>query len=64
MLDNMSLEMMREAVELVGKRIPLEASGNVTLSNVASIAETGVDYISSGSLTHSVSVLDISMRLR
>jgi nicotinate-nucleotide pyrophosphorylase (carboxylating) len=64
MLDNMSLEMMREAVNMVGGRIPLEASGNVTLPGVAAIAKTGVDFISSGSLTHSAPVLDISMRLR
>ena len=64
MLDNMSPDMMRQAVKLVNKRIPLEASGNVTLANVAVIAETGVDFISSGSLTHSAPVLDISMRLR
>ena len=64
MLDNMDLETMRQAVELAAGRIPLEASGNVTLATVRSIAETGVDFISSGSLTHSAPVLDISMRLR
>jgi nicotinate-nucleotide pyrophosphorylase (carboxylating) len=63
LLDNMSLAMMRSAVELVGGRIPLEASGNVSLQTVRAIAETGVDFISSGALTHSVSVFDISMRL-
>ena len=61
MLDNMSCEMMRQAVALVNGRIPLEASGNVTLANVREIAETGVDYISSGSLTHSAKALDLSL---
>ncbi len=64
MLDNMDLETMRQAVVLTAGRIKLEASGNVSLSTVRAIAETGVDYISSGALTHSVPVLDISMRLR
>ena len=63
LLDNMDLDMMRQAVSLTAKKIPLEASGNVTLSTVAAIAATGVNYISSGSLTHSSTVLDISMRL-
>ncbi len=64
MLDNMDIEMMREAVRMSNGRIPLEASCNVSLANVRAIAETGVDFISSGSLTHSAPVLDISMRLR
>ena len=64
MLDNMDLETMRQAVLQVGGRVPVEASGNVTLSTVRDIAETGVDFISSGALTHSAPVLDISMRLR
>ena len=64
MLDNMDLETMRHAVNIVNRKIPLEASGNVTLKNIAEIAKTGVDYISSGALTHSTPVLDISMRLR
>lgn len=64
MLDNMDLDTMRQAVEIAAGRVPLEASGNVTLERVRSIAETGVDFISSGSLTHSAPVLDISMRLR
>jgi nicotinate-nucleotide pyrophosphorylase (carboxylating) len=64
MLDNMDLDTMRQAVELAAGRVPLEASGNVTLATVRSIAETGVDFISSGALTHSAPVLDISMRLR
>jgi len=64
MLDNMTPADMREAVRLTNKRIPLEASGNVTLENVAAIAATGVDYISIGMLTHSVKGLDISLLLK
>jgi nicotinate-nucleotide pyrophosphorylase (carboxylating) len=63
MLDNMTPADMREAVRLTNKRIPLEASGTVTLENVAAIAATGVDYISIGMLTHSVKGLDISLLL-
>ena len=63
MLDNMSLAEMREAVHLTDGRVPLEASGNVALENVAAIAGTGVDYISIGALTHSVEALDISLEL-
>jgi nicotinate-nucleotide pyrophosphorylase (carboxylating) len=61
MLDNMSLEEMREAVALVAGKCKLEASGGITLANVRAVAETGVDYISVGALTHSVMALDISM---
>jgi nicotinate-nucleotide pyrophosphorylase (carboxylating) len=61
MLDNMMLEDMREAVELVKGRVELEASGNVRLENVHQIAETGVDFISVGALTHSPRVFDVSM---
>jgi len=64
MLDNMSLEQMREAVQIVNGQIPLEASGNVSLQTVSQIAATGVDYISVGKLTHSVSALDISFILQ
>lgn len=64
MLDNMSLTAMREAVVRTAGQTPLEASGNVRLETVAAIAETGVDYISSGALTHSVTALDISFKLR
>jgi nicotinate-nucleotide pyrophosphorylase (carboxylating) len=63
MLDNMSLDQMCEAVRLTDGRVPLEASGNVTLENVAAVAATGVDYISVGALTHSVRALDISLKL-
>jgi len=61
LLDNMTCAQMRQAVELVNGRVSLEASGNVTLDNVRRIAETGVDYISSGALTHSARALDLSL---
>jgi len=61
MLDNMSLEAMRQAVELVGGRALLEASGGVSLDNVQAVAQTGVDIISIGALTHSPRALDISL---
>jgi nicotinate-nucleotide pyrophosphorylase (carboxylating) len=63
MLDNMSLDAMSQAVEITAGRVPLEASGNVSLETVAAIAATGVDYISVGKLTHSVEALDISFKL-
>ncbi|MBN1690163.1 MAG: carboxylating nicotinate-nucleotide diphosphorylase [Dehalococcoidia bacterium] len=63
MLDNMSLDQMRQAVSLVGHKAIVEASGGVSLDNVRLIAETGVDWISVGSLTHSARALDISMKL-
>jgi len=63
MLDNMSIGEMREAVAFTNGRIPLEASGNVTLANVRQIAETGVDLISVGMLTHSVLAADISLKI-
>ena len=62
MLDNMSCEEMKKAVELVNGRAKLEASGNVTLENIRQVAETGVDIISLGALTHSVKAFDISMK--
>jgi nicotinate-nucleotide pyrophosphorylase (carboxylating) len=61
MLDNMSLEDMRKAVKSIHGRALIEASGGVTLDTVRAIAETGVDFISIGALTHSVKVLDISL---
>jgi len=63
LLDNMSLEQMRAAVELSGGRARLEASGNVDLNHVRQIAKTGVDSISVGALTHSVKVFDVSMKV-
>jgi len=61
LLDNMSPDMMREAVAICGGRAKLEASGNVTLDNVLEVAKTGVDYISVGALTHSPVVFDVSL---
>jgi nicotinate-nucleotide pyrophosphorylase (carboxylating) len=63
MLDNMQIEMMKQAVELIGGRAIVEASGGVTLDTIRAIAETGVDVISVGALTHSVRALDISLDL-
>ena len=63
MLDNMSVEEMSEAVNIVGGKAKLEASGCVNLDSVESIAKTGVDYISIGSLTHSPPSVDISLYL-
>ena len=63
MLDNMDLDTLREAVAITAGRVPLEASGNVTLETVAAIAATGVDFISTGAITHSVQALDISMKI-
>ena len=63
LLDNMNLEMIREAVRLTGHRAKLEASGNITLATVRAIAETGVDFISVGELTHSPRVFDLSLRV-
>jgi len=60
LLDNMSTKMMRQAVEMTAGRAKLEASGNVTLDNVRRVAETGVDFISVGALTHSAKVFDVS----
>lgn len=63
LLDNMSLAELRAAVALSAGRVPLEASGGVTLETVAAIAATGVDYISAGALTHSARAVDFSMEL-
>jgi len=63
MLDNMSIHEMKEAVTLVKGRVLIEASGNVTLENIKDIAETGVDFISAGALTHSAPAADISLKI-
>jgi nicotinate-nucleotide pyrophosphorylase (carboxylating) len=63
MLDNMTVGDMRKAVDIINRRVPLEASGNVSLANVRQIAETGVDFISVGALTHSVPASDISLKI-
>ena len=63
MLDNMDMETMRKSVELIAGRAKVEASGNITLERLRDVAATGVDYISIGALTHSVTALDISQRI-
>lgn len=64
MLDNMDYDTMKKAVEMNNGQALLEASGNVTLDNIADVAKTGVDIISLGALTHSVHAFDISMRIK
>ena len=64
MLDNMTNDNMKKAVEITAGRALLEASGNVTADNIRSVAETGVDIISLGALTHSVKCFDISMKIK
>jgi nicotinate-nucleotide pyrophosphorylase (carboxylating) len=63
MLDNMSLAQMAEAVKLINKRAGVEASGGITLESIRQVAETGVDFISSGALTHSAPVVDFNMKI-
>lgn len=63
MLDNMSIDTMKEAIKLINGKVKTEASGNITLENIREIALTGVDFISVGALTHSVKALDISMKI-
>jgi nicotinate-nucleotide pyrophosphorylase (carboxylating) len=63
LLDNMPVEELRQAVELAGGRAELEASGGITLETIRAVAETGVDYISIGALTHSAPALDVSLLL-
>ena len=62
MLDNMTPEMMKEAVTLINGKALTECSGNITLDNVKTITETGVDYVSCGALTHSAPILDLSLK--
>ena len=62
MLDNMTPEIMKEAVELIAGRAQTECSGNITKENIAKMLETGVAFVSSGALTHSAPILDISMK--
>ena len=62
MLDNMSVAEMKEAVRLIGGRALTECSGNVTRENIKNIIDTGVDFVSSGALTHSASILDLSLK--
>ena len=63
LLDNMAPEEMRRVVEMIGGRAVVEASGGITLESVREVAETGVDIISVGALTHSVTALNISLDL-
>jgi nicotinate-nucleotide pyrophosphorylase (carboxylating) len=63
MIDNMTSALLTQAVALTGGRAKLEASGGVTLENVRTIAETGVDFVSIGALTHSAQALDVSMEV-
>lgn len=63
LLDNMSVEALRAAVERVGGRVPLEASGGITLDTLAAVAATGVDYVAMGELTHSARAVDVSLKL-
>lgn len=62
MLDNMDVATMKEAVKIIDGRAKAECSGNVTRENIANIIDSGVDYVSSGALTHSAPILDISMK--
>ncbi len=64
MLDNMSTEKMKTCVGLINHQAKVEASGNMNLERVKEVAATGVDYISIGALTHSVTALDISMNIK
>ncbi len=63
MLDNFTLEQIREAVRINNNQVPLEVSGNVTLDSIAEVAETGVDFISVGAITKHVRAIDLSMRV-
>jgi nicotinate-nucleotide pyrophosphorylase (carboxylating) len=62
LLDNMSADKLREALQLIGGQIPTEASGGINLGNVVSIAETGVDYVSMGSIIYAAEVIDMSLK--
>lgn len=62
LLDNMDIATLKQAVELTNKKIDLEASGNITLETISSIAETGVDYISTGAITKNIMAVDFSLR--
>ena len=62
MLDNMSHAQMKEAIDYIHGRAEIEVSGNVTKENIAKLADLGVDYVSSGALTHSAPILDLSLK--
>jgi nicotinate-nucleotide pyrophosphorylase (carboxylating) len=63
LLDNMTTDQLGEAVGLVGGRVPLEASGGITLDNLAAVAATGVDFVAMGQITHSAPAADLSLKL-
>lgn len=62
MLDNMSHDVMKEAIDIIDGKAEIEVSGNVTRENIAKLTDLGVDYISSGALTHSAPIMDISLK--
>ena len=62
MLDNMTHEQMKEAMEYIDGRAEVEVSGNVTRENISRLTDLGVDYVSSGALTHSAPIMDISLK--
>ena len=62
MLDNMDIETMKEAIRIIDGRAQTECSGNVTKENAAKLADIGVDFVSSGALTHSAPILDLSLK--
>ncbi|MBQ3516121.1 MAG: nicotinate-nucleotide diphosphorylase (carboxylating), partial [Lachnospiraceae bacterium] len=62
MLDNMSTEQLKEAIDYIDHRAEVEVSGNVTAENIARLKGLGVDYVSSGALTHSSPILDLSLK--
>ena len=62
MLDNMDHDVMKEAIEIIDGRAEIEVSGNVTKENISKLVDLGVDYISSGALTHSAPILDLSLK--
>ena len=64
MLDNMNNEQMREAIEFIAGRAETECSGNVTRENIARLVDLGVDYVSSGALTHSAPIMDLSIYMQ
>jgi nicotinate-nucleotide pyrophosphorylase (carboxylating) len=62
MLDNMSHDDMKKAVEIINGRAKTECSGNITKENISKLSDIGVDYVSSGALTHSAPILDVSLK--
>ena len=62
MLDNMNNEQLKEAIDYIAGRAEIEVSGNVTKENIARLVDLGVDFISSGALTHSAPIMDISLK--